>query len=49
MKTDDDDNAPGFETVIQDRSQRGFELFELVIDRDPQGLKDARRGMTFPR
>ena len=49
MKTDDDDNAPGFETVIQDRSQRGFELFELVIDRDPQGLKDARGGMTFPR
>ena len=41
METDDDDNAAGFETIEQHAPQRCFELFELVIDGDAQGLKDA--------
>ena len=41
MKTDDDDDSAGFETVVQNAPQCCFELFELVIDGNAQGLKYA--------
>ena len=46
METDDDDDAAGFETIEQDAAEGCFELFELAIDGDAQGLKDLSRGMT---
>jgi hypothetical protein len=46
METDDSDESAGFETIVKDARERCFELFELVVDGDPQGLKDARGGMS---
>ncbi len=38
MEADDDDDAAGFERIVQDASQRCFELIELAVDGDAQGL-----------
>lgn len=49
MKTDDDEDPPGLEAVVQDAAERDFELFQFVVDGNPQGLKNARGGMAVPR
>lgn len=46
METDDDDNPPWFETGIEPAVKRGFELFELIVDGNPQRLKNARGGVA---
>ena len=45
MKTDDGGNAARLETLVQHAPQRGFELFQFVIDGDAQRLKDLGRGV----
>ncbi len=49
MKTNDDDDAPRLKTVIQDPLDGCFELVELIVDGDPQGLKDACGGVPASR
>lgn len=49
MEADDDDDAAGFETIEQDAPQRGFKLFELVVNGDAQCLKDARSRVPLPQ
>ncbi len=48
MEADDADDAARFETVVQDAAQRGFELLELAIDGDAQGLKDLSCRVALP-
>ena len=46
MKTDDDENPPRFQTIMQHAIQGGRKLLELLVDGDPQRLEDARRGVA---
>jgi len=45
MEADDGEDAARRETAMQRSVKGGFQLFEFLIDDDPQGLKDARRRM----
>ena len=49
METDNDGNAPRLETIVQDAAKCAFELFQFVVNGNPQGLEDARRGMPARR
>ena len=43
MKTDNDCNTAWLETGMQNFVQHALQLFELLIDGDPQRLKHAGR------
>lgn len=49
METDDGGDTAGLETLVEHAPQRGFELFEFVIDGDAQCLKDLSCRMTASR
>jgi len=49
METDDDDDATRPETFVEHAVEGCFELFQLVIDGNPQRLKDARCWMAAGR
>lgn len=46
MEADDDDDTARFETIEQDAAEGRFELIELAVDGDAQGLKDSSRRMA---
>jgi hypothetical protein len=48
METDNDDNSPRTETVVEHACNRRFKLLQFLIDGHAQCLKDAR-GRMAPR
>jgi hypothetical protein len=46
VETDNDDNAPRLETVVENALKCAFELFQFAVNGNPQGLEDARGGMA---
>lgn len=48
MEGDDGQNSPRLQGVVQDAVEGEFQLSQLLVDGDPQGLKDACGGVTCP-